>query len=386
MPVEALRALVVGTGFGCRIQVPAFRGAGYDVVGLVGSDPARTAERAAANGIAEHFTDLGEAIEATRPDVVAISTTPHTHGPLTLQAIEAGCHVLCEKPFARDASEARAMLDAAEKAGKVHMLGNEFRYTEQRSTTTRLISDGALGEPRFASFVQVGDFIRAWQDDFPDWWFDPAQGGGWLGASSSHWIDQIRVWLGEFDSLSATLNAVTLSRGPVEDTFTLRFTMQSGLEGVLQQCAGAYGPMFEFEPHRGQQGPPVVRFRRRPHRRRQWRARRTCPRRPPTPPAPTAHGGPAQPADRLAIDGLRRNRTLHRTLQIDGRRDPGRESPLPRPARDFRRRSGAHAGARRDPHFGAQRWGAGAGGGDVRGVPGTRYSVSPRQRRGQMPR
>jgi predicted dehydrogenase len=254
MPVEALRALVVGTGFGCRIQVPAFRGAGYDVVGLVGSDPARTAQRAAANGIAAQFTDLGEAIAATRPDVVAISTTPHTHGPLTLQALAAGCHVLCEKPFARDSNEARQMLAAAEKAGKVHMLGNEFRYTEQRSTTTRLISDGALGEPRFASFVQVGDFIRAWQDDFPDWWFDPAQGGGWLGASSSHWIDQIRVWLGEFDSLSATLNAVTLSRGPVEDTFTLRFTMQSGLEGVLQQCAGAYGPMFESNHIAGSKG------------------------------------------------------------------------------------------------------------------------------------
>ena len=50
MAATPLRALVAGTGFGCRIQVPAFRGAGYDVVGLVGADPARTAERAAARG------------------------------------------------------------------------------------------------------------------------------------------------------------------------------------------------------------------------------------------------------------------------------------------------------------------------------------------------
>ena len=59
---DRLRALVVGTGFGCRIQVPALRGAGYDVVGLVGSDPARTAERAAANGLDRHFVDLDRAI------------------------------------------------------------------------------------------------------------------------------------------------------------------------------------------------------------------------------------------------------------------------------------------------------------------------------------
>lgn len=254
MPASPLRVLVVGTGFGCRIQVPAFRGAGYDVVGLVGSDPARTAERAAANGIAEPFTDLGKAIAATRPDVVAISTTPHTHCDLTLQALEAGCHVLCEKPFAKDADEARKMLAAAEKAGKVHMIGNEFRYTEQRSATGRVISDGSIGEPRFASFVQVGDFIRAWEDDFPDWWFDPSQGGGWLGASASHWIDQIRVWLGEFQTVSASLNAVTLTRGPVEDTFTARFTLESGVEGVLQQCSGAFGPMFESNHIAGSKG------------------------------------------------------------------------------------------------------------------------------------
>src|SRR5258706_4092098 len=112
-----LRVLVVGTGFGCRIQVPAFRGAGFKVAGLVGTDLARTRERAAANGVPEAFADLGKAIDATGADVVAISTPPFTHCELSIQALEAGCHVLCEKPFARDAAEARAMLAAAEKAG-----------------------------------------------------------------------------------------------------------------------------------------------------------------------------------------------------------------------------------------------------------------------------
>jgi predicted dehydrogenase len=254
MAASPLRALVVGTGFGCRIQVPAFRGAGYEVVGLVGSDPERTAERAAANGVDACFVDLAKAIEATRPDVVAISTTPHTHCELTLQALAMGCHVLCEKPFARDSDEARRMLTAAQKAGKVHMIGNEFRFVPQRSATARAISDGAIGEPRFASFVQVGGYIKAWEEDFPDWWFDPAQGGGWLGASSSHWLDQIRVWFGEFDTVSASLNAVTLTRGPVEDSFAVRFTMNNGLEGVLQQCSGAYGPMFDSNHIAGSAG------------------------------------------------------------------------------------------------------------------------------------
>ena len=57
-----LKALVVGSGFGCRIQVPALRGARFEVVCLVGADAARTCERAAANGVPLAFTDLAQAI------------------------------------------------------------------------------------------------------------------------------------------------------------------------------------------------------------------------------------------------------------------------------------------------------------------------------------
>ena len=249
-----LRVLVAGTGFGCRIQVPALRGAGFEVVGLLGTDAARTAERAAANGVPQSFTDLGKAIDATAPDVVAVSTPPHTHGALSIAALERGCHVLCEKPFARDAKEASAMLAAARKSGKVHVIGNEFRFLPQRATVARAISDGMIGEPRLASFVQIMGFLSAFEADFPDWWFDPAQGGGWLGASGSHMVDQVRSWLGEFDSVSASLATVGISRGEVDDSFALRFRLKNGLEGIMQQCSGAFGPMAEMTQIAGTEG------------------------------------------------------------------------------------------------------------------------------------
>ncbi len=249
-----LKALVAGTGFGCRIQVPALRGAGFEVVGLIGSDPARTAERAAANGISGAFTDLGAAIAATGADVVAISTPPHSHGALTLQALSRGCHVLCEKPFARDVSEAKVMLAAAEGAGKVHMLGHEFRYIPQRAAVGWAIDQGLIGEPRTVSMVQLLPHIPVYESQMPGWWFDPAEGGGWLGASMPHLADQLRTWLGEFTSLSASLGAVTLRRGPVDDTFSLRFGMEGGIEGVIQYCAGVYGPMMDLAHVAGTEG------------------------------------------------------------------------------------------------------------------------------------
>jgi predicted dehydrogenase len=254
MTQSPIPVVVVGTGFGCRIQVPALRGAGFSVEALVGTDPARTEERARANGVPRAFVDLDEAIAATGAVLVAISTPPFTHAELALRAFEKGCHVLCEKPFARDTAEAKRMLAAARASGRLHALGNEFRFAPARATVARCIAQGMIGEPRFASMVQLMGFVATFREDFPDWWFDPAQGGGWLGASGSHAIDQIRTWLGEFDTLSASISNVSLPGSAVDDSFAMRFRLKSGLEGVLQQSCGAFGGMTEIIRIAGTEG------------------------------------------------------------------------------------------------------------------------------------
>ena len=265
MTAPVLRAIVVGTGFGCRIQVPALRGAGFEVAALIGRDADRTAQRAAANGVARSFTDLDSAIDETGAHLVVISTPPHTHAELALRAIARGLHVLCEKPFARDSAEASAMLDAAQAAGTIHAIGNEFRFVPQRATVARAIAEGMIGEPRFASLVQIMGFLYVFTEKFPDWWFDPEQGGGWLGTSASHTIDQVRAWLGEFESVSASLTNVSTTRGPVEDSFSVLFRLRNGVEGVMQQTAGAPGPLTEITQLAGTKGRiwidgPIVRL------------------------------------------------------------------------------------------------------------------------------
>lgn len=100
-------AIVVGTSFGCRVHVPALRSAGIDVHVLVGRDTAKTARRAARAGIDHSCTSLAQALEVKGTDLVVVTTPPDTHYSLALEAIEAGRHVLVEKPFTLDASEAR---------------------------------------------------------------------------------------------------------------------------------------------------------------------------------------------------------------------------------------------------------------------------------------
>jgi predicted dehydrogenase len=151
--------------------------------------------------------------------------------------------VLCEKPFAIDTAQAELMLAAAESAGVTHLIGHEFRWAVDRATVGRAIAEGRIGEPRMVSFVQYVPLVADLDARTPPWWFDTDAGGGWLGASGSHVVDQIRVWLGEFAEVSARLSITSAREGVAEDSFTMRFRMRSGVEGVLQQTASAWGPM-----------------------------------------------------------------------------------------------------------------------------------------------
>jgi predicted dehydrogenase len=245
MNIKATRplALVVGTGFGCRTLVPALRAAGFDVIGLVGADAERTRQRAEANAVPQAFTDLDAAIVRTGAKVVAVATPPHTHAPLTLSAISRGCHVLCEKPLALDVGEALAMLEAAERARVVHLVGHEFRWMPDRAIVARAIAEGMIGEPRFLSLLQFMPLVASPDAKMPHWWFDSRAGGGWLGAHGSHLIDQVRTWLGEFASLSAALPTVSAREGVAEDSYSVRFALASGVQGVLQSSAGTWGPL-----------------------------------------------------------------------------------------------------------------------------------------------
>jgi len=236
-------AVVVGTGFGARVHVPALRAAGFDVAALVGRDSDRTRRRADRLGVPDALTDVGAAL--ARPDVqaVTIATPPSTHAAIAVAAARAGKHVLCEKPFAMTSAEAEAMLDAASEAGVTHLVGHEFRWAVDRATVGRAIASGAIGEPRFATFVSHVALVADPDAKVPSWWFDAESGGGWLGASGSHAVDQVRAWLGEFAEVSARLGIVSARQGVAEDSFTVRFRLASGLDGVLQQTAAAWGAL-----------------------------------------------------------------------------------------------------------------------------------------------
>jgi predicted dehydrogenase len=253
MATTRLRALVVGTGFGCRIQLPALRAAGFQIVGLVGPDLRRTHERAQVNGVADAFTDLDEAITRTNAQAVAIASPPHTHCALTLTALARACHVICEKPLARNVAEARAMLRAAQRAGVVHLTGLEFRFASERAMMSRAIAAGAIGIPKLATFTTLIPYLVE-APTMPPWWFEEQAGGGWLGASSPHLIDWIRLLFGDFESLSGGIATLAPQNGSAEDSYAFQFRLKSGVQGVVQQAAAAWGPSIDIARVMGTEG------------------------------------------------------------------------------------------------------------------------------------
>ncbi|MFF7248855.1 Gfo/Idh/MocA family protein [Embleya sp. NPDC008237] len=261
MARNKLGVAIVGTGFGCITHLPAFRDAGFEVRALVGRDPVRTAERAERFGVPYAFTDLDAALALDGVDAVTVATPPHTHAEIVLAAVAAGKHVVCEKPFASDANEAARMLAAAQQAGVVHMLGTEFRWQSSQALLARLIAAGAIGEPRLATWLLHIPVLTGPAAEVPAWWGRAEDGGGWLGAHASHWIDQIRHTLGEFAGVSAGLPLVADRPGQTaEDTFNIRFRTVTGVEGTLQSSAGIYGPPLMTTRVAGTHGTAWVEF------------------------------------------------------------------------------------------------------------------------------
>lgn len=241
---RSLGVVVVGTGFGCLTHVPALRDAGFDVKAVVGRDPARTRARAERFGVPIGLTSMTDALALDGVDAVSVVTPPHTHHDLVVEAVEAGKHVVCEKPFATDAAEAQRMLDAAEAASVVHLLGTEFRFATAQALLRRVVRRGDIGEPKLALFLLEAPLIADHAAEVPGWWEDRGEGGGWFGAHGSHWIDQVQSMLGPVTGVSASLPVVSGRPMSAEDTFTVHFRTAGGVEGVLHSSAASRGPML----------------------------------------------------------------------------------------------------------------------------------------------
>jgi predicted dehydrogenase len=226
--------------------VRALRASGFDVLALVGRDPDKTAERARLFEVPRALVSLRDALAVPGVESVTIATPPGSHAELALEAIASGRHLICEKPFTATLDEARRVFAAAEAAGVVHVLGTEFRWDPGHAGLARVVREGAIGEPRLATWLMHVPVLADPAADVPEWWADAASRGGWMWAHGSQLIDQVRVTLGEFEGLSAHLvHVVDRPAMSADDGFVVHFRTRGGTVGVMQSTAGDWGVLVE---------------------------------------------------------------------------------------------------------------------------------------------
>src|SRR5581483_4022218 len=148
-------------------------------------------------------TDWRDVIADPAVEAVTIVAPNHLHYEMSLAAIAAGKHVLCEKPLAMDAGQAAGMARPAERAGVVAMVGHNYRRQPAIQRARQLIAEGRLG----TIYHFRGHYLQGWGVDpqVPiSWRFRAAEAGtGALGDICSHLIDTARFLLGDIAEIAA---------------------------------------------------------------------------------------------------------------------------------------------------------------------------------------
>ena len=191
---DKLRFAVVGIGgFGSR-RVKAVGKAGGRVACLVDLDEERISKMASELGC-DCSTDYHKAVKRDDVDCVIVATPNKFHAPITIAALEAGKHTICEKPLARTPKEARAMVDAAKRNKIFLKTGSNLRYFSNVKKAKELIDEKAIGKPLFIRGWIGHDgkrVLHAWNAK------KDIAGGGTLLDNGAHILDLFRWFLGDF--------------------------------------------------------------------------------------------------------------------------------------------------------------------------------------------
>jgi scyllo-inositol 2-dehydrogenase (NADP+) len=240
----ALRATLLGFGLAGRVfHAPLMRAAGIEVAHVATS---RTREAAAALPGARVHADPTAALAADA-DLVVVATPNTTHVPLAAAAIEAGRHVVVDKPVAPSAAEADGLIALAAARGRMLTVFQNRRRDSDCLTVRRALADGALGAPT----LYEAHFDR-WRPSATGRWRErPEPGGGLLFDLGVHLIDQALQLFGPPDWISADL-AAQRPGGETDDAFEV--LMASGrlrIRLAASSFAASPRPRFRVSGERG---------------------------------------------------------------------------------------------------------------------------------------
>jgi predicted dehydrogenase len=240
---ESVQVGLIGVGGICgAVHYPGLdRIPGVEIAGLCDADANLLAQRQREWEVDHIYTDSQEFLEKVQPQAVVIATPNKFHKTLIFQALEAGCHVLCEKPLGMNYAETVEIYEAAKASGKVHMMAFTYRFVPGMNYLRHLVQSGELGPVRHSRFQRLQDWGEGpigWRQ-YKEW-----AGSGELGDMGIHRIDFAMDLLGPITSVcSAAKQWVPRDQGAdgqpvppqdVEDWVAWIAEFASGATGVFE--------------------------------------------------------------------------------------------------------------------------------------------------------
>lgn len=246
---NVLRVAVVGAGIIAATHLRVVeRNTRLELVAVVDQVPAAAVELAdSAQTLTgkrpEVFTSLPEALQATAIDLVAITTPSFTHADLARTALDAGCHVVVEKPVDTDLTRGRELLARAEEAARKGQVVSVM--TQNRFAPAVVAVGEAVAAGRFGTITSGTATLAWWRDDAyyasagwrGTWAFD---GGGALMNQGVHTVDVLLSLLGRPVSVSGVARTVGHSALEVEDVAAAIVTFESGAVATLLATTAAF--------------------------------------------------------------------------------------------------------------------------------------------------
>jgi predicted dehydrogenase len=211
---------------------------GYEVVALCSRNPDKVARAGEQLGISDLSNDWGSFVRRHDLDLISVATPVTLHRDVTVAALEAGKHVLCEKPLALTVSECEDMVGAARRAGTQTATCFELRWTAERATVRQLVADGLVGDPYFVRLSQSGSYWHPSRRNQALWMYDVDQGGGYLMGMLAHDIDLVCSLFGQPVELVADVRTMVPTR-PLPDGGTLEVTADDTTVLTIRLDSGA---------------------------------------------------------------------------------------------------------------------------------------------------
>ena len=219
-----LRIAIVGAGMIGRAHARAFRALEailepgrlrVDLSIVADPDIALARDAQARWSIGRVVSSWREVVEADDVDIACVGLPNHDHRDAVEALVGAGKHVLCEKPLASTAADARAMLEAARRAGVVHGVGFNMRRAPAIAAIKQAVAGGAIGELRQVSASYLADYAVNPNVPFTWRYRRSLAGSGALGDVGSHVIDLARYLAGDFAEISGATLATYIHERPV---------------------------------------------------------------------------------------------------------------------------------------------------------------------------